>query len=61
LLRVDRSDLRPVQLEAAPVPVGALAIAMGAEDGAPTAALGVVARSAGPCSQTGKWEPVEHT
>ena len=41
LLRVDRSDLRPVPLEAAPVPVGALAIAIGAEDGAPTAALGV--------------------
>ena len=48
LLRVDRSDLRPVSLVAAPVPVGALAIAMGAEDGAPTAALGVVSRSEGP-------------
>ena len=48
LLRVDRSDLRPVPLGAAPVPVGALAIAIGAEDGAPTAALGVVSRSAGP-------------
>ena len=48
LLRVDRSDLRPVSLVAAPVPVGALAIAMGAEDGAPTAALGVVSRSGGP-------------
>ena len=48
LLRVDSSDLRPVPLEAAPVAVGALAIAMGAEDGAPTAALGVVSRSAGP-------------
>jgi S1-C subfamily serine protease len=48
LLRVDRSDLRPVPLEAAPVPVGALAIAIAAEDGAPTAALGVVSRSAGP-------------
>jgi S1-C subfamily serine protease len=47
LLRVDRSDLRPVPLEAAPVPVGALAIAIAAEDGAPTAALGVVSRSAG--------------
>jgi len=35
LLRVDRSDLRPVPLEAAPVPVGGLAIAMGAEDDAP--------------------------
>ena len=47
LLRVDRSDLRPVPLEAAPVPVGALVIAMGAENGAPTAALGVVSRSEG--------------
>ena len=28
LLRLDRSDLRPVPLEAAPVPVGALAIAI---------------------------------
>ena len=35
-------------LEAAPIPVGALVLAMGAEDGAPTAALGVVSRSAGP-------------
>ena len=48
LLRIDRSDPRPVALEAAPIPVGALAIAIGAEDGAPTAALGVVSRSAGP-------------
>ena len=47
LLRVDCSDLRPVPLEAAPVPVGALVIAMGAENGAPTAALGVVSRSEG--------------
>jgi S1-C subfamily serine protease len=47
LLRVDRSDPRPVPLEAAPVPVGALVIAMGAENGAPTAALGVVSRSEG--------------
>jgi S1-C subfamily serine protease len=47
LLRVDRSDLRPVSLEVAPVRVGALAIAMGAEDGAPSAALGIVSRSQG--------------
>ena len=48
LLRVDRSDLPPVPLETQPVPVGALALAVGAEDGAPTAAMGVVSRSAGP-------------
>src|SRR5262249_27879292 len=48
LLRVDRSDLPPVRLESPPVPVGALALAVGAEDGTPTAAFGVVSRSAGP-------------
>jgi len=48
LLRVDRSDVPPLQLESPPVAVGALAIAVGAEDGAPTAAFGVVSRSAGP-------------
>jgi S1-C subfamily serine protease len=48
LLRVERSDLTPIQLETEPVPVGALAIAVGADDGAPTAALGVVSRSTGP-------------
>jgi S1-C subfamily serine protease len=48
LLRIDRSDLPPVRLESSPVPVGALAMAVGAEDGAPTAAFGVVSRSAGP-------------
>jgi S1-C subfamily serine protease len=48
LLRVDRSDLPPVSLETQPLPVGALAIAVGADDGAPTAALGVVSRSTGP-------------
>jgi hypothetical protein len=41
LLRIDHSDLRLVPLEAAPDPVGALATAVGAEDGAPTAALSV--------------------
>lgn len=48
LLRVDRSDVPPLQLESPPVAVGALAIAIGAEDGAPTAAFGVVSRSVGP-------------
>jgi len=48
VLRVERSDAPAVQLEKKPVPVGALAIAVGAEDGAPTAALGVVSRSTGP-------------
>ena len=48
LLRVDRSDLRPVALEATPVRVGMLAIAVGADNGAPTAALGLVSRSEGP-------------
>src|SRR5215475_5514787 len=33
LLRVDRSDLPPVRLESAAVAVGALAMAVGAEDG----------------------------
>jgi S1-C subfamily serine protease len=48
LLRIDRSDLLPVPLAVAPVAVGALAIAVGAEEGAPIAALGVVSRAAGP-------------
>lgn len=48
VLRIDRTDLPAVQLETKPVPVGSLAIAVAAEDGAPTAALGMVSRSAGP-------------
>jgi S1-C subfamily serine protease len=48
LLRVDRSDLSAIQLETQPVAVGALALALGAEDGAPTVAFGVVSRSIGP-------------
>jgi S1-C subfamily serine protease len=48
LLRIGRTDAPPLQLESPPVAVGALAIAVGAEDGAPTAAFGVVSRSAGP-------------
>jgi S1-C subfamily serine protease len=48
LLRIGRSDVAPLQLESSPVAVGALAIAVGSEDGAPTAAFGMVSRSAGP-------------
>ena len=48
VLRVDRSDLPPIALETQTVPIGALAIAVGADDGAPTAALGVISRSTGP-------------
>src|SRR5262249_24273412 len=48
LLRLDRSDLPPIRLESPPIPLGALAIAVGAEDGAPTAALSIVPRSTGP-------------
>ena len=48
LLRVDRSDPPPVSLAASAVATGALAIAVGAEDGTPTAALGVVSRAGGP-------------
>jgi S1-C subfamily serine protease len=48
LLRVDRSDLPPVRLESAAAAVGALVMAVGAEDGASTAGLGVVSRAGGP-------------
>jgi len=48
LLRVDRADLQPILLEALPVAAGALAMAVGAEDGTPTVAVGVVSRAAGP-------------
>jgi S1-C subfamily serine protease len=48
VLRVDRSDLPPVSLSGSPVATGGLAVAIGAEDGASTAALGVVSRLAGP-------------
>jgi S1-C subfamily serine protease len=48
LLRVDRADLQPALLEALPVAAGALAMAVGAEDGTPTVAVGVVSRAAGP-------------
>ena len=48
VLRVDRSDLPSISLETQVVPVGALTLAVGAEDGAPTTAFGVVSRSTGP-------------
>ena len=47
LLRIDRADLEPVLLEASPVTTGALAMAVGAEDGTPTVAVGVVSRAGG--------------
>ena len=48
LLRIDRSDLQPISLAASVVNVGALVIAVGADEGKPTAAFGLVSRSAGP-------------
>jgi S1-C subfamily serine protease len=48
LLRTERSDLQPVAMAATVPSPGALVLAMGAEDGAPTAALGLVAVSRGP-------------
>src|SRR5262249_46341217 len=48
LLRIERAELAPVTLTTAPISAGALALAIGAEEGSPTAALGVVSRAAGP-------------
>jgi S1-C subfamily serine protease len=48
LLRIDRTDLAPAPLGADDIATGALAILVGAEEGGPTAALGVVSRSGGP-------------
>jgi S1-C subfamily serine protease len=48
LLRIDRPDLQPLPLAATSFAVGALAIAVGSDDGAPIAALGVVSRAGGP-------------
>ena len=54
VIRVDRSDVPPVPLETLHVHVGALAIAVGAEGGASSAALGIVSRATGPwCSLRG--------
>lgn len=48
LLKVDRSDLRPVAMAATLPAPGALVVAVGAEQGAPTAALGMVSLTRGP-------------
>jgi S1-C subfamily serine protease len=48
LLKVERTDLRPVAMAATLPAVGALTLALGAEGGAPTAALGAVSVSRGP-------------
>jgi S1-C subfamily serine protease len=48
LLKVDRADLQPVAMAATKPSPGALVLALGAEDGAPTAALGLVSVSRGP-------------
>src|SRR5262249_19701543 len=47
LLRTDRTDLSSAPLQPAEAVVGSLALVIGAADGAPTAALGIVARSGG--------------
>ena len=48
LVKVERSDLRPVALDAAIPSPGGLVVAIGAEAGAPTAAFGMVSVSRGP-------------
>jgi len=48
LLRVENHDLQPFSMSPATVLVGALVLAVGVDDGAPTASLGVVSRAAGP-------------
>jgi S1-C subfamily serine protease len=48
LLRVERSDLQPVAMAAGIPPAGALALAVGADEGAPVAALGLIGVSKGP-------------
>ena len=48
LLKVERPDLRPVAMAAAIPSTGALVLAVGAEGGAPTAALALVSLSRGP-------------
>jgi S1-C subfamily serine protease len=47
LLKIERPDLLPIALAASVPSAGALAVAVGAESGAPTAAFGVVAVSRG--------------
>jgi S1-C subfamily serine protease len=48
LLKVEQPGLQPVALVASVPPTGALAVAVGADSGAPTAALGVVSVRRGP-------------
>jgi S1-C subfamily serine protease len=48
VLRVERADLSVLPLAGAYPPVGALSVVVGAAEGSPSAALGVVSRSAGP-------------
>ena len=48
LLKFERQDLQPVAMAATIPSPGALVLAMGAEGGAPTAALGLVSVSRGP-------------
>ena len=48
LLRIDRTDLTPAALHMIELAAGAVAVVVGAEDGEPTAALGVVSRAGGP-------------
>ena len=48
VLRVDRSELRPIQLATSVVAPGVLVTAVGADESTPTAAFGVVSRAAGP-------------
>jgi S1-C subfamily serine protease len=48
LLRIARTDLVPLRTTTAAPGAGALVLAIGAEDGAPTAAFGAVAVSSGP-------------
>lgn len=47
LLRIGRSDLKPASLGRPSLAPGAMVLVVGAEDGDPTAALGVVSRAAG--------------
>lgn len=48
LLKVERPELQPVTMAASIPSPGALSLAVGAEDGTPTAALGLVSVSRGP-------------
>jgi S1-C subfamily serine protease len=47
LLRVDHADLQPVLLEASPVAAAAFVMTVGAENGTPAVAAGVVSRASG--------------